>query len=149
MQVIPISYHPFLHMVPSNPAVLTTFRHPSSGIITDANAGQDILPTLGHLISIPCLKSDWLFHGAVFLWQTLIHLPKNKFMSDVRIPLHLDTRLADPSAHSHDVLLVVRLRGLVGFPGWPYEMELRDRFLPATRQCFRRQLYSSFDWLDF
>ena len=117
MKVISISYHLFPHMVSSNPAVLIIFRYLSSGIITDVNAGQDILPTLGHLISIPCLKSDWLFHGAVFLWQTLIHLPNNNFMSDVRMPLHLDTRLADPSTHSYDVFLVVRLRDLVGFPG--------------------------------
>ena len=84
-------------------------RRPNSAIITDVNTGQEPLPTLSELDSLPPSKTDRLI-DLMFFWQRLVTLPNGDFISNVLMRYHLNPRLADPIPNSHDVYLVVRPR---------------------------------------
>ena len=77
--------------------------------MTDVNTGQEPLPILNDLDSLPPSKIDRLIDLMVF-WPRLVTLPNGDFISDVLMRFHLNPRLADPIPNSHDVFLIVRPR---------------------------------------
>ena len=83
--------------------------------MTDVNTGQEPLPTLNELDSLPPSKTDRLIALVVF-WPRLITLPNGEFISDILMRFHLNPRLAEPIPSSHDVFLVVRPRDTVEPP---------------------------------
>ena len=91
------------------PSRVSRSQRPKSAIITDVDTGQEPLPTLNELDSLPPSKAERLIDLIIF-WPRYVTPPNGDFISNVPRRYHLSPRLADPTPNSHDVFLVVRPR---------------------------------------
>ena len=97
------------------PSRVSRLQRPNSAIMTDVDTGQEPLPTLNELDSLPPSKANRLIALIIF-WPRLVTPPNGEFISDVLMRFHLNPRLAEPIPSSHDVFLVVRSRDTVEPP---------------------------------